>query len=97
MEWIRVKTAQPRTNIPEGTQPKHTNLKKPHDGVDHLPMPLIVKPAQLRYPAQQLDQARPHVVRQRRTHAAQIVQDVVPDLDPLGGGEVVPVVRNEPG
>lgn len=58
---------------------------------------MIVKPPQLRNPTQQLDQAGPYVIRQGGSHTAQVIEDIISNLHTLGDGEVVPVVRNEPG
>lgn len=76
---------------------KTPHLQERHDVVHHLPVPLVVKPPQLRDATQQLDQARSHVVRQPGPHAEQVVEDVVADLHPLRSREVVPVVRDESG
>lgn len=59
-------------------------------------MLLVVKPAQLRDSTEELNEAGLDVVGKARTHAPQIVEDIISDFHPLRAGEVVPVGRDKP-
>lgn len=63
--------------------------------LSEFPVRGIVEPTQFGDAAHELDEAERDKVLERGSVVRQISQDVIPNIDPLGDGEVIPVAGDE--
>ena len=73
----------------------HGSLQKLGHIIRQLPMGLIIKPPQFRNSTHEFNQRSHDKVRQRRSLVGEVGQDIVPNVNALGDGEIVPVGGDE--